>query len=75
MKTSYFVNHKTRMCRIHAGGGRAVAKDVERTLNEGFTEVTASEQDAFRAETRKALNAGWNPDGRISYAKFMERAK
>lgn len=73
MKTRYFINHKTRMCRILAGGDSN--HEAELNVKEGFTEVTAAEQDAFRAETRKALNAGWNPGGRISYAKFMERAK
>ncbi|QNJ57381.1 hypothetical protein Dolphis_75 [Pseudomonas phage Dolphis] len=35
--------------------------------------MTGDEMDAFRAETQKARDAGWNPNGRTSYAKFMER--
>jgi len=75
MNTQFFVNHKTRLCR--ALGGHPNNPDhqanVAEALKDGFVEVTGDEMDAFRAETQKARDAGWNPNGRTSYAKFMAR--
>lgn len=75
MYTQFFVNPKTRRC-CALGGHPANPEhqnNVAEALKAGFLEVTGEEQDAFRAETREALDAGWNPDGRTSYAKFKER--
>lgn len=67
----YFVNRRTRYCQILSGRGEAQAEQVAAALRDGFVEVTSAEQDAFRSETQRAKDAGWNPDGRIGYAKFM----
>jgi hypothetical protein len=74
MELKFYVNHKTRMCRVLQGSTQnpehlANLADAEK---QGFVEVTGPEQDAFRAETKKAVDAGWKPAGRTSYARFME---
>ncbi|MNJ43262.1 hypothetical protein D3C77_382610 [compost metagenome] len=74
MNTQYFINHKTRMCQVLGGRGKDHDANVTEALKRGFVEVTSDQQDAFRAETQKARDAGWNPNGRTSYAKFMEKA-
>lgn len=43
----YWVRDKDRRCSITLG-----KEPAEENLQEGFREVTAEEQDAFRAETR-----------------------
>lgn len=72
--TQFFVNHTTRMCQALGGhpDNPEHQKNVADAIKAGFVEVTGDEQDAFRAETRVALDAGWNPSGRTSYAKFIE---
>lgn len=47
----YWVNDKSRMCSMTMG-----EKEDSDNIKSGFREVTAEEQDAFRAET-KALKA------------------
>ena len=47
----FWIHDKTRMCSMTTGQEEAAAN-----LKEGFREVTAEEQDAFREET-KALKA------------------
>jgi len=74
MELKFYVNHKTRICRALQGSTQnpdhlANLADAEK---QGFVEVTGPEQDAFRAETKKAVDAGWKPAGRTSYARFME---
>ena len=44
----YWVHDKTRRCSITLG-----KEPAEENLREGFREVTAAEQDAFRAITRE----------------------
>lgn len=75
MSTVHLVNHKTRMCQILQGpdSGKDHLANIAQAKKDGFVEVTPAEQDEFRAKTRVALNAGWNPDGRTSYAKFMDK--
>lgn len=73
LETQYFVNHKTRMCNMLSGRGKAQEEQVKETLSNGFVEVTQDELDAFRKDTAKAIKLGWNPVGRTSYAKFMEK--
>lgn len=76
MNTQYFVNHKTRLCRMLGGhpDNPEHQANVAEAVKDGFVEVAGVDEfEAFRAETKKARDAGWNPDGRISYAKFMER--
>lgn len=68
-----FVNHKTRLCRMLSGRGDEHAANVTSALKDGFVEVTADELDAFRAQTKIAQDAGWNPRGRVGYSKFLER--
>ncbi|WP_417286435.1 hypothetical protein [Cobetia marina] len=63
----YFVNDLTRICRVVAGPGTA-----EEAIADGFREVTEPQQEEFRAVTKVALDAGWNPDA-IGYAKFMAK--
>lgn len=72
MNTQYFVNHKTRMCRLLSGRGQDHEANVADAIKSGFVEVTAVELDAFRADTQKARDAGWIPTGRTSYAAFVE---
>lgn len=67
MDMKFYVNHKTRMCRVLQGA----ALDIGEW--EDFVEVSGPEQDAFRAETKKAVDAGWKPAGRTSYERFMEK--
>lgn len=74
MNPQYFVNHKTRMCRMLSGRGPDHEANIAEALKNGFVEVTSDEQDAFRADTQKARDAGWNPSGRTSYATFMTKA-
>lgn len=75
MDIKFFVNHKTRMCSVLSGSPKNpdhLANLAENEKN-GYVEVSGDEQDEFRAETRKAVDAGWKPAGRTSYAKFMEK--
>lgn len=74
MHIHYFVNHTTRMCQMLSGRGPEHDANVTAALRGGFVEVTADEQDAFRADTQKARDAGWNPSGRTSYAKFIAKS-
>lgn len=53
--TKFWVNDKTRMCSMTMG-----AKEDADNVKSGFREVTAEEQDAFRAET-KALKEQKKP--------------
>ncbi len=46
-KARFWVHDETRRCSITLG-----KEPAEENLQEGFREVTAEEQDAFRAETR-----------------------
>lgn len=71
MNVQWFVNHKTRMCQALGGRGEEHNTNIAKALKDGFVEVTEDELDAFRAETQKARDAGWNPNGRTSYARFV----
>lgn len=73
--TQFFVNHKTRMCQALGGHPQNPEhqKNVAQAKKDGFVEVSGDEMDAFRAETQKARDAGWNPDGRTSYATFIAK--
>lgn len=71
----YLVNHKTRMCQMLSGPveGKDHLANIRQALKDGFVEVSGPDElDAFRAETQKAKDAGWNPN-RIGYAKFMAK--
>lgn len=72
MDKQYFVNHESRLCRMLGGGGESLAVEVAGALSEGFVEVTLEAMELFRADTKAAIAAGWKPNGRTSYAKFME---
>lgn len=50
--TKFWVNDKTRMCSMTMG-----TKEADDNLKEGFREVSAEEQDAFRAETKALKDA------------------
>lgn len=65
--TKYFVNDKTRMCRVVSGPGMQ-----EEAVSDGYREVSQSDLDAFRLVTQMALGAGWKP-GSTSYAKFLAK--
>jgi hypothetical protein len=73
LTTRYFVNVRTRMCKVLQGRGPEHAANVRQAKREEFVEVTGNLMDLFRAETQKAKDAGWKPFGRTPYAKFMER--
>jgi hypothetical protein len=73
LSTRYFVNVRTRMCKVLQGRGAEQAANIRQAHREEFVEVTGSLMDVFRAETQKAKDAGWKPFGRTPYAKFMER--
>lgn len=62
------------MCQMLSGRGSDHDANVAAAIGDGFIEVTADEQDAFRADTQKARDAGWNPSGRTSYAKFIAKS-
>ena len=71
----YFVNHKTRMCRMLSGPaeGKDHLDNIKEAAKEGFAEVSSPDElEAFREDTQKAKDAGWNPN-RIGYAKFMAK--
>ena len=51
----FWVHDKTRMCSMTTG-----QENADANLKEGYREVTAEEQDAFREET-KALKAAKKP--------------
>jgi hypothetical protein len=69
----YFVNHKSRLCKILQGGGPAHEANVAQAKKERFVEVTQEHQAEFQADTDKARAAGWKPFGRMTYANFMEK--
>lgn len=75
MNIQYFVNHSTRMCRMLSGHDDAHKANVAEALSNGFVEVTSDQLDAFRADTQKAREAGWNPSGPTSYAAFIEKSR
>lgn len=69
----YFVNPRSRMCKVLHGRGTLHEANIREAKREEFVEVTGELLDAFRAETQHAKDAGWKPFGRTSYAKFMEK--
>ena len=73
MSIQYFVNHSTRMCQMLSGRDDAHKANVANALSNGFVEVSSDQLDAFRADTQKARDAGWNPSGRTSYTAFIEK--
>lgn|GEM_PF-5407591 len=73
LNIQYFVNPKTRICRTLSGRGADHDANVHTALKDGFEEVTADGLDTFRAVTKLALDAGWKPNGRLGYAKFLEK--
>lgn len=73
LQIQYFVNDNTRLCNMFGGCGEDHEKNVKEALKKSFREVTQEELDAFQAETQKAKDAGWNPNGRTSYSKFIEK--
>lgn len=75
MKIQYFVNPKTRKCRMLTAPEVLRQKYMDENTKDGFVEVTEDELEAFRDETWKAVDAGWKPEGKVSYDKFMERVK
>lgn len=72
MDKQYFVNQRSRMCRMLGGRGEGHDFEVAGALREGFVEVTLEAMEAFRANTQAAVTAGWKPNGRVTYAKFMD---
>lgn len=73
LSVRYFVNARTRMCKVLQGRGPDHEANIRQTKREEFVEVTGSLMDVFRAETEKAKDAGWRAFGRTPFAKFMER--
>lgn len=59
----YWVNDKTRMCSMTMG-----AQEDADNVKSGFREVTAEEQDAFRAETKALKEAKKTPKGKSKKA-------
>lgn len=57
--TKFWVNDKTRMCSMTMG-----TKEDADNVKSGFREVTAEEQDAFRAETKALKDAKKAPNGK-----------
>lgn len=70
--TQFLVNDKTRICRAFTGSEEYVEGCVEGSEKEGFRKVSDEELDAFRNETQRALDAGWNPD-RMNYLKWSAK--
>lgn len=74
----YWVNDKSRMCSMTMG-----AKEDADNVKAGFREVTAEEQDAFRAETKALKDAKKttkgkgkkSPSGLVINASAAELAK
>lgn len=73
LSVRYFVNARTRMCKVLQGRGPDHEANIRQAKREEFVEVTGSLMDAFRVDTMKAKDAGWKPFGRTPFAKFMER--
>jgi hypothetical protein len=69
----YFVNARTRMCKVLQGRGPEHEAHIRQAHREEFVEVTGNLMDVFRADTQKAKDAGWKAFGRTPYAKFMEK--
>ncbi|WYW01567.1 hypothetical protein Amme1_00175 [Pseudomonas phage vB_PpuM-Amme-1] len=74
-KILYFVNSKTRIVQMLSGpeNGEDHLKNIRDAKRDGFVEVTEKEMEAFRAETKKAKDAGWDPRGTVRYSTFMNR--
>ena len=72
MSIQFFISAGNRMCQVLSGAGKVHVDNVAVAIRSGYVEVTGDEMDAFRAQTERARQAGWNPDGRISYEKFLE---
>jgi hypothetical protein len=71
----YFVNHKTRMCRLLSGPpqGEDHLANIKQALKDGFVEVASPDElDAFRDVTRAAKAQGWNPD-RMRYDTWLKK--
>lgn len=62
----FWINEKTRLCRITIG-----AEYEEQAKADGFHEVSAEEQCAFRSVTRKALANGWTADSKKPFEDFI----
>lgn len=69
----YFINRKSRMCRMLKGAGEALEALVAQARAERFVEVSQEHQTEFQAETQQARDAGWKPFGRVSYESFMRK--
>lgn len=66
-RAKYYVNDKSRMCRVVSGPGMA-----EEAEEDGFRLVSPTELDVFRVVTKNALDAGWKPK-RLSYDAFISK--
>lgn len=62
--TKFWVNDKTRMCSMTMG-----TKEDADNIKAGFREVTAEEQDAFRAETKALKDAKKGTKGKDKKAE------
>jgi hypothetical protein len=71
----YFINYKSRMCKILQGRDALHLANMKQAKKEGFVEVTQEHQAEFQVDTAKARALGWKPFGRTSYATFMGRLK
>ncbi|WYW00850.1 hypothetical protein Aura_00171 [Pseudomonas phage vB_PpuM-Aura] len=74
-KIRYFVNHKTRMVQMLSGpeDGEDHMKNIRDAKRDGYVEVTEKEMEEFRAVTKKAKDAGWDPRGTVRYSTFINR--
>lgn len=72
MPIHYFVNDKTRMCRVLSGRGPDHTTNLLEAEKDGFKEVTPFEFDDFRADTQKAKDCGWRPS-RMRYSTFISK--
>lgn len=70
-ETQYYINPKTRLCRILQGPQSGLDSAAAEALAQGFTPATEAEVDAFRKVTEQALRNGWKPE-RMRYDTWLK---
>ena len=65
-KQRYWVQDKTRLCRITMG-----KEYDDEAARDGFREVSLDEQDSFRDATQEAKANGWKPRSRKPFESFL----
>lgn len=62
----YWTNAKTRMCSMTTG-----PIDLAEMARDGYVQTTEELMEAFRADTKKLIAAGWNVGSPRALKKYL----